>query len=105
MSEIISISTILIIFLIITAGVGGFLIGSTVKIFSRKSVGVSYNKQDIDAIKMGIGVGLLITTITSALCIRYIYPSAIDVYRGNTVLKVISIDGEPTDSIVLFKKE
>lgn len=32
-------------------------------------------------------------------------PSAIEVYRGNTTLKVSYIDGVPTDSVVVFKNK
>lgn len=32
------------------------------------------------------------------------YPSAIDVYRGNTTLKITYIDGVPIDSTVVFKQ-
>ena len=30
-------------------------------------------------------------------------PSAIDVYRGNTELEITSVNGVPTDSVVVFK--
>ena len=30
-------------------------------------------------------------------------PTAMDVYRGNTTLKITSVDGIPTDSVVVFK--
>ena len=32
-------------------------------------------------------------------------PSALDVYRGNTELEITSVNGIPTDTIVVFKKE
>lgn len=32
-------------------------------------------------------------------------PSALDVYRGNTELKIHSINGVPTDTIVVYKKK
>ena len=32
-------------------------------------------------------------------------PSAIDVYRGNTELEITSVNGIPTDTVVVFKKE
>lgn len=31
-------------------------------------------------------------------------PSAIDVYRNKTTLEITSVDGVPTDSVVIFKK-
>ena len=32
-------------------------------------------------------------------------PSAIDVYRGNTKLEITSVNGVPTDSVVVFKEK
>ena len=30
-------------------------------------------------------------------------PSALDVYRGNTELEITSVNGVPTDTVVVFK--
>ena len=32
-------------------------------------------------------------------------PSAIDVYRGNTELEITSVNGVPTDSVIVFKEK
>ena len=32
-------------------------------------------------------------------------PYAIDVYRGNTELEITSVNGVPTDSVVVFKEK
>ena len=32
-------------------------------------------------------------------------PSAIDVYRGHTELEITSVNGVPTDSVVVFKEK
>ena len=32
-------------------------------------------------------------------------PSAIDVYRGNTKLEITSVNGVPTDTVVVFKEK
>lgn len=32
-------------------------------------------------------------------------PTAIDVYRGNTELKITSVNGVPTDTVVVFKNK
>lgn len=32
-------------------------------------------------------------------------PTALDVYRGNTELRITSVNGIPTDTIVVFKKK
>lgn len=56
---------------------------------------------------MGMVLGLLIF-VETALVADIIYgprPSAIDVYRGNTELEITSINGIPTDTVVVFKKE
>ncbi len=33
------------------------------------------------------------------------HPTALDVYRGNTELKITSVNGIPTDTIVVFKNK
>lgn len=45
-----------------------------------------------------------------ALCIpilktspKQCHPTALDVYRGNTELKITSVNGVPTDTVVVFK--
>ena len=42
-------------------------------------------------------VGIDILELTS--------PSALDVYRGNTELKITSVNGIPTDTVVVFKNK
>jgi hypothetical protein len=32
-------------------------------------------------------------------------PTALDVYRGNTVLEITSVNGVPTDTVVVFKNK
>jgi hypothetical protein len=32
-------------------------------------------------------------------------PSAIDVYRGKTTLEITSVNGVPTDTVVVYKKK
>ena len=32
-------------------------------------------------------------------------PSALDVYRGNTELEITSVNGVPTDTVVVFKEK
>ena len=32
-------------------------------------------------------------------------PSALDVYRGNTELEITSVNGVPTDTVVVFKNK
>lgn len=33
------------------------------------------------------------------------YPKALDVYRGNTELRITSVNGVPTDTVVVFKNK
>jgi hypothetical protein len=53
-------------------------------------------------------VGTLLVSIGTATMIissDTSSPSAIDVYRGKTTLKITSVDGIPTDSVVVYKKK
>ena len=58
-------------------------------------------------VPMGIAIGTLMTIESCLLAniIRKPKPSAIDVYRGNTELEITSVNGVPTDTVVVFKKE
>ena len=59
--------------------------------------------------------GVIIGCIMTILMVIEIYflsniigkptPSALDVYRGNTELEITSVNGVPTDTVVVFKKE
>ena len=61
------------------------------------------------------GAGVFIGAITIMLMIIEIClieiitekptPSAIDVYRGNTELEITSVNGVPTDTVVVFKEK
>ena len=56
---------------------------------------------------MGGSVAMLMTieTILIADIIGEPKPSAIDVYRGNTKLEITSVNGVPTDTVVVFKEK
>ena len=96
MKEII-ISIAYLIFLIALSGCGGILLGNSIDKIT--------DKVNSHLIKLGIGIGMILAAVIfSILCLQPKSPSALDVYRGNTVLKVISIDNEPIDTVVLFKK-
>lgn len=48
---------------------------------------------------------LVVTEICLVNCIiEKQKPSALDVYRGNTELEITSVNGIPTDTVVVFKK-
>ena len=56
-----------------------------------------------------MGGGVVILMVLEAILLADIIgkpkPSALDVYRGNTELEITSVNGIPTDTIVVFKKE
>ena len=56
---------------------------------------------------MGGSVAMLMTIEVYLLAdiIGDTKPSAIDVYRGNTELEITSVNGVPTDSVVVFKEK
>ena len=60
---------------------------------------------------MGVPMGIAIGTLmTIELCLLDDImgkhkPSAPDVYRGNTELEITSVNGVPTDSVVVFKEK
>ena len=56
---------------------------------------------------MGGSIAMLITIEVYLLAdiIGKQKPSALDVYRGNTELEITSVNGVPTDSVVVFKEK
>ena len=56
---------------------------------------------------MGGGIAILMTIEVYLLAdiIGKPKPYALDVYRGNTELEIISVNGTPIDTVVIFKKE
>ena len=58
-------------------------------------------------VPMGIAIGTLMTIESCLLAdiIRKPKPSAIDVYRGHTELEITSVNGVPTDTVVVFKEK
>lgn len=67
------------------------------------------HKGKMDWIGIGIIVGLLImllsVTIAFACFPDKVSPSAIDVYRGRTTLEITYKDGNPVDSVVVYKDD
>ena len=60
---------------------------------------------------MGIFLGIVLSVffvievgIVSDILAEQI-PTALDVYRGNTELMITSVNGIPTDTVVVFKKK
>ena len=56
---------------------------------------------------MGGSIAMLITIEVYLLAdiIGDTKPSALDVYSGNTELEITSVNGVPTDSVVVFKEK
>ena len=56
---------------------------------------------------MGGSIAMLMTieVYLLACIIGDTKPSAIDVYRGNTELEITSVNGVPTDSVVVFREK
>ena len=54
---------------------------------------------------MGIIISVLVVIEISLISdiIGNSTPSALDVYRGNTELEITSVNGIPTDTVVVFK--
>lgn len=50
-----------------------------------------------------VGVVLIAVCISDEVDKKY--PKAIDVYRGNTTLKISYVDSVATDSVVVFKNK
>lgn len=65
------------------------------------------HKWELDWFGIGIIVGMLIVllsiTIAFACFPDKVSPSAIDVYRGRTILEITYKDGNPVDSVVVYK--
>ena len=67
--------------------------------------------QSQNATKIDVYLCSAITTITVgvllALWITELVPTptSLDVYRGNTELKITSVNGIPTDTVVVFKNK
>ena len=58
-------------------------------------------------VPMGIAIGTLMTIEFCLLddIMGKHKPSALDVYRGHTELEITSVNGVPTDSVVVFKEK
>lgn len=89
--------------------IGAIIIG--ISILALITLGLYIGKKCDDNFDCGVFLGMMLAAliiVETALVADIIYgprPSAIDVYRGNTELEITSVNGIPTDTIVVFKKE
>ena len=74
-------------------------------------IGFYISKSSTEDYDIGIIIGGIIATLmVIEVCLLADIiggpkPSALDVYRGNTELEIISVNGMPIDTIVVFKKD
>ena len=89
--------------------IGAIIVG--VLIFALMVLWAFFRERGGSSFDTGVFIGIVITTLVIIeLClisniIEKPTPSALDVYRGNTELEITSVNGIPTDTIVVFKKE
>ena len=82
-----------------------------VLIFALMVLWAFFRERGGSSFDTGVFIGVVITmSVVLELClisniIEKPTPSALDVYRGNTELEITSVNGIPTDTIVVFKKE
>ena len=82
-----------------------------VLIFALMVLWAFFRERGGSSFDTGVFIGVVITmSVVLELClisniIEKQKPSALDVYRGNTELEITSVNGIPTDTIVVFKKE
>ena len=89
--------------------IGAIIVGILICILIILSFHISNNStEDFD-------IGFIIGCIMTILMVIEVYllsniigkptPSALDVYRGNTELEITSVNGVPTDTVVVFKEK
>lgn len=89
--------------------IGAIIIG--IFILALITLGLYISKRCDDNFDIVVFIGMMLAAlivVEISLVVDIIYgprPSAIDVYRGNTKLEITSINGIPTDTVVVFKKE
>ena len=78
-----------------------------VSVILTASVGRNSSCDFDNGVIMGGGIAILMTIEMYLLAdiIGEPKPSALDVYRGNTKLEITSVNGVPTDTVVVFKEK
>ena len=89
--------------------IGAIIVGILICVLVILTAFVGRNSScDFDnGVIMGGSIAMLMTIEVYLLAdiIGDTKPSAIDVYRGNTELEITSVNGVPTDSVVVFKEK
>ena len=89
--------------------IGAIIVGILICILIILSFHISNNSTEDFDIGIIIGYFMAILVIIEVYLLSNIKekptPSAIDVYRGNTELEITSVNGVPTDSVVVFKEK
>ena len=89
--------------------IGAILVGILTFVVVVLAVYLSENRVssfDTDVYNTGVSIGIVIAILFAIeinLVVSIIKPSALDVYRGNTELEITSVNGTPTDTVVVFK--
>ena len=89
--------------------IGAVIVGILICILIILSFHISNNSTEDFDIGVIIGCFMTILVIIEVYLLSNIIgkpkPSALDVYRGNTELEITSVNGVPTDSVVVFKEK
>ena len=89
--------------------IGAVIVGILICILIILSFRISNNSTEDFDIGVIIGYFMTILVLIEVYLLSNIIgkpiPSAFDVYRGNTELEITSVNGVPTDTVVVFKKE
>ena len=87
--------------------IGAVIVGILICILIILSFHISNNSTEDFDIGAIIGYFMTILVIIEVYLLSNITekptPSALDVYRGNTELEITSVNGVPTDSVVVYK--
>ena len=89
--------------------IGAVIVGILICILIILSFHISNNSTEDFDIGVIIGCFMTILVIIEVHLLSNIIgkptPSALDVYRGNTELEITSVNGVPTDTVVVFKEK
>ena len=89
--------------------IGAIILGILICILIILSFHISNNSTEDFDIGVIIGCFMTILVIIEVYLLSNIIgkptPSALEVYRGNTELEITSVNGVPTDIVVVFKEK